>query len=143
IGTFIDTIIICSMTGLAIVCSGVWTSGVKGATLSTAAFESALPGIGGYLVAIALIMFTFTTILGWGYYSERCWVYLAGRKTVTPFRICWVIAVFGGAVLQLDFVWMLADTLNALMAVPNLISLLLFSPIVIKLTKQYFDNKNE
>src|SRR5690606_15948208 len=110
IGTFIDTIIVCSMTGLAIVCSGVWTSGVKGATLSTAAFESALPGVGGYLVAIALVVFAFTTMLGWGYYSEKCWIYLAGRKTVLPFRIFWVVAVFGGAVFQLDFVWLLADT---------------------------------
>jgi AGCS family alanine or glycine:cation symporter len=143
IGTFIDTIIVCSMTGLAIICSGVWTSGVKGATLSTAAFESALPGVGGYLVAIALVVFAFTTMLGWGYYSEKCWIYLAGRKTVLPFRIFWVVAVFGGAVFQLDFVWLLADTLNALMAIPNLIALLLLSPIVIKLTRQYFDNKNE
>ncbi len=139
IGTFIDTIIICSMTGLAIICSGVWTSGVKGATLSTAAFESALPGIGGYLVAIALLIFTFTTILGWSYYGEKCWIYLAGRKTVLPFRILWVLAVFGGAVFQLDFVWLLADTLNALMALPNLVALLLLSPVVLKLTKDYFD----
>jgi AGCS family alanine or glycine:cation symporter len=139
IGTFIDTIIICSMTGLAIICSGVWTSGVKGATLSTAAFESALPGIGGYLVAIALLIFTFTTILGWSYYGEKCWIYLAGRKTVLPFRILWVLAVFGGAVFQLDFVWLLADTLNALMALPNLVALLLLSPVVLRLTKDYFD----
>ena len=139
IGTFIDTIIICSMTGLAIICSGVWTSGIKGASLSTAAFESALPGVGGYLVAIALIIFTFTTILGWGYYGEKCWIYLAGRKTVLPFRILWVFAVFGGAVFQLDFVWLLADTLNALMAIPNLVALLLLSPVVLKLTKDYFD----
>nr|WP_049630058.1 sodium:alanine symporter family protein [Cellvibrio sp. pealriver] len=141
IGTFIDTIIICSMTGLVIICSGVWTSGVKGASLSTAAFESALPGVGSYLVSIALIIFTFTTMLGWGYYSERCWIYLAGRKTVLPFRVFWVVAVFGGAIFQLDFVWLLADTLNALMALPNLIALLLLSPVVIKLTKDYFDSK--
>lgn len=142
IGTFIDTIIICSMTGLAIICSGVWTSGVKGASLSTAAFESALPGVGGYLVAVALIVFTFTTILGWSYYGEKCWIYLAGRKTVLPFRILWVLAVFGGAVFQLDFVWLLADTLNALMAIPNLVALLLLSPVVLKLTKDYFDKNN-
>lgn len=142
IGTFIDTIIICSMTGLAIICSGVWTSGVKGASLSTAAFESALPGVGGYLVAVALIVFTFTTILGWSYYGEKCWIYLAGRKTVLPFRILWVLAVFAGAVFQLDFVWLLADTLNALMAIPNLVALLLLSPVVLKLTKDYFDKSN-
>jgi len=139
IGTFIDTIIICSMTGLTIICSGVWTSGEKGASLSAAAYESALPGVGGYLLAIALLIFTFTTILGWSYYGEKCWIYLAGRKTVIPFRILWVLAVFGGAVFQLDFVWLLADTLNALMAIPNLVALLLLSPVVIKLTKDYFD----
>lgn len=142
IGTFIDTIIICSMTGLAIICSGVWTSGAKGASLSTAAFESALPGVGGYLVTGALIIFTFTTILGWSYYGEKCWIYLAGRKAVLPFRIFWVLAVFGGAVFQLDFVWLLADTLNALMAIPNLVALLLLSPVVLKLTKDYFDKNN-
>jgi alanine or glycine:cation symporter, AGCS family len=140
IGTFIDTIIICTMTGLAIVCSGVWTSGVKGASLSSAAFESALPGFGGNLVAIALVIFTFTTILGWSYYGEKCWIYLIGRKAILPFRVLWVLAVFGGAVFQLDFVWLLADTLNALMAIPNLIALLLLSPIVIKLTNEYFKN---
>jgi AGCS family alanine or glycine:cation symporter len=139
IGTFIDTIIICSMTGLTIICSGVWTSGEKGASLSAAAFESALPGIGSYLLAIALLVFTFTTILGWSYYGEKCWIYLGGRKTVLPFRILWVLAVFGGAVFQLDFVWLLADTLNALMAIPNLVALLLLSPVVLKLTKDYFD----
>lgn len=139
IGTFIDTIIICSMTGLTIICSGVWTSGAKGASLSAAAFESALPGAGAYLLAIALLVFTFTTILGWSYYGEKCWIYLAGRKAVLPFRILWVLAVFGGAVFQLDFVWLLADTLNALMAIPNLVALLLLSPVVIKLTKDYFD----
>ena len=142
IGTFIDTIIICSMTGLTIICSGVWTSGEKGASLSAAAFESALPGVGGYLLAISLLIFTFTTILGWSYYGEKCWIYLAGRKTVLPFRILWVLAVFGGAVFQLDFVWLLADTLNALMAIPNLIALLLLSPVVLKLTKDYFDKNN-
>lgn len=140
-GTFIDTIIICSMTGLTIICSGVWTSGEKGASLSAAAFESALPGVGGYLLALALLIFTFTTILGWSYYGEKCWIYLAGHKTVLPFRVLWVLAVFGGAVFHLDFVWLLADTLNALMAIPNLIALLLLSPIVIKLTKDYFDTK--
>lgn len=142
IGTFIDTIIICSMTGLTIICSGVWTSGEKGASLSAAAFESALPGVGSYLLSIALLIFTFTTILGWSYYGEKCWIYIAGRKTVLPFRILWVLAVFGGAVFQLDFVWLLADTLNALMAIPNLVALLLLCPVVLKLTKDYFNKHN-
>lgn len=140
IGTFIDTIIICSMTGLTIICSGVWNSGTKGASLSSAAFEAALPGVGAYILAISLLVFTFTTILGWSYYGEKCWIYLAGRKSVLPFRLMWVIAVFGGAVFQLDFVWLLADTLNALMAIPNLIALLLLSPVVLALTKNYFSD---
>lgn len=139
IGTFVDTIIVCTLTGLTIICSGVWSSGIKGASLSSAAFESALPGFGGYLLSLALLVFTFTTILGWAYYGEKCWIYLAGRKTVLPFRLLWVVAVFGGAVFQLDFVWLLADTLNALMAIPNLIALLLLSPVVLSLTRKYFN----
>jgi len=138
IGTFIDTILVCSMTGLAIICSGVWDSGATGASLSTAAFSAALPGIGAGVVAVALCIFTFTTMLGWSYYSEKCWIYLLGRKTVMPFRLLWVLAVLGGALFKLDFVWLLADTLNALMAIPNLIALVLLSPLIYRLTKSYF-----
>lgn len=138
IGTFIDTIIICSMTGLAIICSGVWTSGESGAVLSAAAFESAMPGYGGYILTLALVIFAFTTILGWSYYGERCWEYLVGTKAILPFRLFWVIAVPFGAISQLDFAWLVADTLNGLMALPNLLSLLLLSPVVVKLTRDYF-----
>ena len=137
-GTFIDTIIICTLTGLAIMVSGVWTSGETGAVLSSAAFEAAMPGIGNYLLTISLALFAFTTILGWAYYSEKCWEFLVGTVSEKPFRIVWTIAVFFGATLSLDFAWLVADTLNALMAIPNLISLLLLSPIVIKLTRDYF-----
>jgi AGCS family alanine or glycine:cation symporter len=138
LGTFIDTIVICTMTGLAIIASGVWTSGVSGAALSAAAFESAMPGYGGALLSIALVVFAFTTILGWSYFGEKCWEFLVGTKAIMPFRIIWVLAVPFGAVAQLDFAWLLADTLNGLMAIPNLLSLLLLSPIVVKLTKEYF-----
>lgn len=141
-GTFIDTIIICTMTGLVIICSGVWTTGVQGAALSAAAFEAAFPAVGGYILAISLVLFTFTTILGWSYYSEKCWIFLLGNKTVTPFRCAWVLAVFLGAVFQLDTVWMMADILNALMAIPNLISLICLSAIVLKLTNDYFSKDN-
>ncbi|WXL27701.1 sodium:alanine symporter family protein [Ectopseudomonas mendocina] len=141
IGTFIDTIIICSMTGLAIICSGVWTSGQSGAVLSAAAFESAMPGFGGYILTLALVIFAFTTILGWSYYGERCWEYLVGTKAILPFRLFWVIAVPFGAISQLDFAWLVADTLNGLMALPNLLSLLLLSPVVVKLTRDHFANK--
>ena len=137
-GTVIDTIIICSITGLAIICSGVWTGGESGAALSAAAFESAMPGIGGALLTIALVVFAFTTILGWSYFGEKCWEFMVGTKAIWPFRVIWVLAVPFGAIAQLDFAWLLADTLNGLMAIPNLVSLLLLSPVVAKLTKEYF-----
>ncbi|AZW31835.1 alanine/glycine:cation symporter family protein [Bordetella bronchiseptica] len=138
IGTFIDTIVICSMTGLVIVCSGMWTGGESGAALSAAAFDAAMPGIGHYVIAVALTIFAFTTILGWSYLSERCWEYLTGVRAILPFRIVWVVAVPFGAVAKLDFAWLLADTLNGLMAIPNLVALVLLSPVVVKLTRAHF-----
>jgi len=137
-GTFIDTIIICSITGLAIICSGVWTSGESGAALSAAAFEQAMPGIGGAVLTVALVVFAFTTILGWSYFGEKCWEFMVGTKAIWPFRVVWVLAVPFGAIAQLDFAWLVADTLNGLMAIPNLISLLMLSPVVVKLTNAYF-----
>ncbi len=139
LGTFIDTIIICSITGLVIITSGVWTSGATGASLSSAAFESALPGIGSYVVTLGLTVFAFTTILGWSFYSEKCVEYLLGEKAIKPFRILWILAVPIGATANLEFIWLVADTLNALMALPNLIALLLLSPVVFKLTKEHFN----
>jgi AGCS family alanine or glycine:cation symporter len=137
-GTFIDTIIVCSITGLVIIVSGAWTSGETGASLSSLAFESVLPGFGGTIVAIGLCVFAFTTILGWSIYGEKCVEYLFGIKSIIPFRILWIIAVPLGATANLSFIWLVADTLNALMALPNLIALLLLSPVVFKLTKAYF-----
>jgi len=134
-GTFFDTLVVCTMTGLAIVVSGAWQSGKTGAALTQAAFQSAMPGIGGEVVAIALGIFALTTILGWAYYGERCWQYLVGDWTIMPYRIVWTIMVFFGAVTQLDLAWTIADTLNALMAIPNLIALLALSPVVVQLTR--------
>ncbi len=139
LGTFIDTIVICSITGLVIITSGEWTSGVSGAALTSAAFATALPGVGNYLVAIALAVFAFTTILGWSLYGERCAEYLFGVKAIRPFRVLWIVAVPVGTVVSLDTVWLLADTLNAMMALPNLVALALLSPVVFKLTREYFD----
>ena len=139
LGTFIDTIIICSITGLVIITSGAWTQGENGAALSSAAFESALPGIGSYIVTLGLSIFAFTTILGWSFYSEKCVEYLLGERAITPFRWLWIIAVPIGAMANLDFMWLVADTLNALMAIPNLIALILLSPVVFKLTREYFN----
>lgn len=138
LGTFIDTLVVCTMTGLAIVCTGVWTTGAKGASLSAAAFEQAMPGYGAYILSISLVIFAYTTILGWSYYGEKCWIYLLGKKTVIPYRILWVAAVMVGAVAKFEFVWLMADVLNGLMAIPNLISLLLLSSVVVTLTKDYF-----
>lgn len=140
-GTFFDTIIVCTMTGLVIITSGLWASGEQGASLSIAAFDASLPGAGSLILSLSLALFAFTTILGWAYIGERCWSYLLGDKAILPFRICWVFAVYLGAFAQLNFVWLLADTLNALMAIPNLIALLLLSPVVVKLTREHLANK--
>jgi len=138
LGTFIDTLIVCSITGLAIITSGTWVSGETGASLTSAAFEVALPGVGSHIVTIALAIFAFTTMLGWSFYGEKCVEYLLGVKSIMPFRVLWCLAVPLGATADLGFIWLLADTLNALMAVPNLIALILLSPVVFKLTREYF-----
>ncbi len=138
LGTFIDTILICSITGLVIITSGVWTGGESGAALTSAAFAQALPGLGNYLVAVSLAIFAFTTIIGWSFYGERCCEYIFGVKAIGPYRVLWILAVPAGAVLSLDFIWLVADTLNAFMAIPNLIALLLLSPVVFQLTREFF-----
>ncbi|MES0328123.1 MAG: alanine:cation symporter family protein, partial [Gammaproteobacteria bacterium] len=141
LGTFIDTLVICTITGLVIVVTGAWTSGETGATLSSLAFETALPGVGGYVVTFGLSIFAFTTLLGWSFYGEKCVEYLFGVRSIIPFRVLWIIAIPIGATAKLSFIWLLADTLNALMALPNLIALLLLSPLVFKLTREYFSTK--
>jgi AGCS family alanine or glycine:cation symporter len=138
LGTFIDTLIVCTITALVIVLTGAWTSGASGASLSSAAFGQALPGFGEWVVTLGLIVFAFTTMLGWSVYGERCVEYLFGVKSIMPFRILWVLAIPVGATVKLAFVWLLADTLNALMAIPNLIALVLLGPVVFALTKEYF-----
>lgn len=140
LGTFIDTIIVCSITGLVIVMSGLWQTGMSGAALTTAAFDALQQGYGKHVVTIGIALFAFTTILGWSYYSERCAEYLFGTRIIMPFRVLWIAAVPVGTLLTLDFVWLLADILNALMAIPNLIALLVLSPLVFKLTHDYFKN---
>jgi AGCS family alanine or glycine:cation symporter len=135
-GTFFDTIVVCSMTGLAIVVSGAWTTGKTGAELTQVAFRSAMPGIGDQVVAVALAIFALTTIFGWSYYGERCWQFLVGKWTIMPYRVLWTGSVFLGAVTHLDIAWTIADTLNALMAVPNLVALLALSPVVVRLTRE-------
>ncbi|SPJ34817.1 alanine/glycine:cation symporter family protein [Kushneria phyllosphaerae] len=138
LGTFIDTIVVCSVTALAILTSGQWLEGDSGASLTSLAFRTALPGPGDYIVAIALAIFAFTTILGWSYYGERCFQYLFGSRASRFYRIAFVLAIPVGAMAHLDFIWLLADTFNALMAIPNLIALALLSPVVFKLTREHF-----
>jgi len=143
LGTFIDTIIVCSITGLVIVISGAWTGGETGAALSSAAFEQTLPGVGGYVVTLGLSIFAFTTLLGWSFYGEKCVEYLFGVRSIIPFRVLWIIAIPIGATANLGFVWLVADTLNGLMALPNLLALLLLSPVVFALTRDFFQAEKQ
>lgn len=146
LGTFIDTILICTMTALVIVLTGVWTGGESSSALSTLAYDTGLPGFGSYVVTLGLIIFAFTTILGWSYYGERCAEYIFGVKVIVPYRILWIIAIPLGALAAgenawVKLLWLLADVLNGLMAVPNLIALVVLSPVVFRLTKDYYRNK--
>ncbi len=137
LGTLIDTLVICSMTALVIVISGVWQHGENGAALSTLAFDSGLPGWGGYIVVCGLAVFAFTTILGWSYYGERCAEYLFGVRIIWPYRMLWLVAIPLGAIGKLTLVWLLADVMNGLMALPNLLALALLSPVLFRLTAAY------
>ena len=141
--TFIDTIVICSLTGFAILVSGLWDSGLTGAPLTSQAFATALPGHwGGIVVSIGIILFAYSTLLGWSYYGEKSLEFLLGAKSVKPYRIIFVIAVFFGAVAKLDVVWTFADVMNGLMAVPNLIGLLGLGGVVVAETKSYFETNH-
>ncbi|WP_429181022.1 alanine/glycine:cation symporter family protein [Aeromonas salmonicida] len=138
-GTFIDTIIICTMTGLTLVVTGVWGGDLSGAAMTSAAFAQGLDAhIGQYLVSIGLLFFAFTTILGWNYYGERCTEYLFGVKAIKPYRLIYLVLVASGAFLHLDMIWLLADIVNGLMAVPNLIGLIGLRHVVIAETRAYF-----
>ena len=142
-GTFIDTIIICTMTGLTIVIGGLWTGDLNGAALTNATFLKAYPQMGGYLLMVGLVLFAFTTILGWNYYGERCVEYLFGVKGIMPYRIIFIILIGLGAFLKLEAIWILADIVNGLMAIPNLIALLGLSGAVVAETKRYFAHLKE
>lgn len=137
--TFIDTIVVCTFTGLAILTSGVWTGGAEGAQLTQQAFETTLPGRwGGIAVAVGLATFAFSTMLGWSYYGERCMAYLFGERVIRPYRLAFVVVIAVAAIVELDVVWLAADILNALMAAPNLIGLALLSGLVWRETRSYF-----
>ena len=140
--TFIDTIVVCSMTGFVILVTGSWTlKGVNGASLTSVAFSNALgKHAGSFIVALGLILFAYSTILGWSYYGEKAIEYLLGAKAIKPYRVAFVILVLVGSILKIDVVWTLADIFNGLMAVPNLIALLGLSGVIIKITRDYFKN---
>ena len=142
LGTFIDTLLVCTMTGLVIILTGVLDSGQSGASLTAMAFGSAFPG-GEWVVTIGVVVFATTTMIGWSFYGERCVVYLFGARAIMPFRVLWVLAIPVGAGLNLGIVWLIADTLNAFMAIPNLIALLLLSPVVFRLSKEYFARQSD
>ncbi|HEX3072349.1 MAG TPA: alanine:cation symporter family protein, partial [Ignavibacteriales bacterium] len=141
--TFIDTIVICSLTGFAILVTGVWNNGQTGVPLTSTAFSTALPGTwGGIVVSLGIMLFAYSTILGWSYYGEKSVEFLLGIKSVMPYRVLFTIAVFIGAVSKLEIVWSFADIMNGLMAIPNLIGLIGLSGIVAAETKKHFDGKN-
>lgn len=142
LGTVIDTLVICTMTALVIVMSGRYLDTGQGVMLTKDAFEWAYPGA-GHLISFATITFTATTILGWGFYSERCLEFLSGVRLIRWFRLTWVAVVVIGATASFDVVWLVADILNGLMAIPNLISLLLLSPVIFKITRDYSFNRSQ
>lgn len=137
LGTCVDTLGICTMTGLVVLTSGAWKSGLTGAQLTSEAFGSAFYG-GQYLVALCLCLFAFTTILGWCFYGEKCFCYLFGTQYRLIYRFAWILALPIGSLTKLEFIWMLADVMNALMAYPNLVALVLLSG---SLTKMVYDKK--
>lgn len=135
-GTFWDTVVICAITGLVLVNTGVYNSGMDGSVLTHKAFEH-IPTIGPIVLTGGLLIFVFSTILGWSYYGEKAVEYLLGRLAIFPYRIIWVVMVMVGAVIHKNFVWGFADMFNALMAIPNLISLLLLSGVIVAETRKY------
>lgn len=144
-GTFIDTIIVCSITGIVLVMGFIMAGNTfgeqTGAVLTISVFDKLLPGIGGWVVTFGIVFFAYSTILGWSYYGEKCATYLLGEKFVLPYRIIYIATVFIGCVSTLDLVWLFADTFNGLMAVPNLIALLLLSGIIAKESKDFIDKR--
>lgn len=139
-GTFIDTLIICTLTGLTILVTGVWSGELNGVALTQSAFSMVFSHFGSALLTIFLVLFAFTTILGWNYYGERCFEFLFGVRFIWLYRVVFVLMVLLGGFIELDMVWIIADIVNALMALPNLIALLVLSPVVVAETKKYFKN---
>ena len=139
---FIDTIVICTVTGLAILATGVWDGGATGAALSGEAFRQGLPGTWGNLVVTtSVVLFAFSTVIGWSYYGETAMVYLVGTRAAVPYRLVWLVFLYLGATGSLQLIWSIADTLNGLMAVPNLISVLASIPLLLRLQREFFSGR--
>jgi len=138
VGPFIDTIVVCSITALVIIASGLWKKGLTGATLTSNAFNYFLPHIGNYIVAVGLIFFAFSTLIGWSYYGETAVDYLLGPNVVSVYRWIYCFIIFFSAMLKLDLVWNISDTANGLMAFPNLLVLFLLWKVVFLGTDDYF-----
>ena len=147
VGPVIDTLIICTMTALVIILTGAWTTSLDGASLTAEGFKRGLASIGffngGLIVSIGVTLFAFSTAITWSYYGDRCIQYLLGPKAVKPYRYIYIIFYFLGAIFALELVWDLADLANGLMALPNLLGLLLMSPLLVKLTKDYFRRRQQ
>ena len=139
-GTFIDSILICTLTGLTLVITGIWTTDTSAALMTQGAFSTVFGSFGSATLSICLVLFAFTTILGWNYYGERCIEFLFGVKGIKPYRLVFILMVALGGFLQIQLVWTIADIVNALMAFPNLIALLALSGVVVKETKAYFNH---
>jgi AGCS family alanine or glycine:cation symporter len=139
---FVDTLVVCLLTGLVVLTTGAWQSGETGAAMSALAFETGLPGVwGGLLVSTGLILFAFSTVVGWAYYGETCVNYLFGPKASLPYRVAWIGFVYVGATVRLQTVWDVSDTMNGLMAIPNLIAVLGSIALLRKLIKEFFDRE--
>ena len=137
---FVDTILICTTSGLVILLTDTWTTGAEGAALAARAFETGLPGVwGDLIVTVGIVLFAYSTIVGWSYYGETGIVYLFGGRAAMPYRIMWLIVIYFGATGSLSVVWGVADTLNGLMAFPNLVAVLGSIPLLLRLQKQFFD----
>jgi AGCS family alanine or glycine:cation symporter len=141
-GTFIDTIIVCSITGIALVMGGLYRDGQTGAALTGATFDALLPGPGGWIVTIGLIFFAYSTILGWSFYGEKCAQYVLGARAVYPYRFIFILFVMLGTVVSLDLVWAVSDVFNGLMAFPNLVGIALLSGVVIQETRNFRANSS-
>ncbi|HZK24691.1 MAG TPA: sodium:alanine symporter family protein [Oscillospiraceae bacterium] len=138
---FFDTHISCTLTALAVLVTGVWNTGLDGAAMTTAAFNQALPSWGGYFVAVSLVIFAFSTLISWSYYGEKCFEYFVSTRATLFYRLLWIALIPIGAVGGLHVVWALADTLNGLMAIPNLIGLWGLNGLIVKLTREFFQKR--